>query len=199
MKKRSKVPGVYTWGCRMKGGLVLSTSTYGPNHTDKCFAEQQSYGIISFSLINPLIFNEHVFSILFSFFKYPPIGFALSVIIYLISTLIFKVIFIYPIGSGYNCQLVFPLTDQFLIKLQTSLKLTILWFATVQPHRIYKHIRLVLYFIPNAMHLHLKQDIPFIHLHWCIYISKASNLNCRSITVIFIKYMLILFCLIKLD
>lgn len=40
--------------------------------------------------------------------------------IYLISTLIFKVIFIYPIGSGYNCQLVFPLIDQFLIKLQTS-------------------------------------------------------------------------------
>lgn len=69
----------------------------------------------------------------------------------------------------------------------------------MQPHRIYKHIRLVLYFIPNAIHLHLKQDIPFIHIHWYIYISKASNLNCRSIIVIFIKYMLILFCLIKLD
>lgn len=38
MKKRSKVPGVYTWGCRIKGGSVLST----------CFAEQQSYGIMKF-------------------------------------------------------------------------------------------------------------------------------------------------------
>lgn len=47
MKKRSKVPGVYTWGCRIKGGSVLSTSTYGPN-TDKCFAEQQSCGIMKF-------------------------------------------------------------------------------------------------------------------------------------------------------
>lgn len=47
MKKRSKVPRVYTWGWGMKGGSVLSTSTYGPN-TDKCFAEQQSCGIMKF-------------------------------------------------------------------------------------------------------------------------------------------------------
>lgn len=38
MKKRSKVLGVYIWGCRMKGGLVLFISIYGFN-IDKCFVE----------------------------------------------------------------------------------------------------------------------------------------------------------------